>query len=66
MHGRRLIVLFFDLSSMQPEELDRAVKSAHDYVDSKLAPSDLIAIASFATSFKVDSGFTSDKAALDE
>ena len=66
MHGRRLIVLFFDLSSMQPEELDRAVKSAHEYVDSKLAPSDLIAIASFATSFKVDSGFTSDKAALDE
>jgi VWFA-related protein len=66
MHGRRLIVLFFDLSSMQPEELDRAVKSAHDYVDSKLAPSDLIAIASFATAFKVDSGFTSDKAALGE
>ena len=25
MHGRRLIVLFFDLSSMQPEEVKRAV-----------------------------------------
>src|SRR5450759_989133 len=24
MHGRRLIVLFFDLSSMQPEEVERA------------------------------------------
>src|SRR5262249_52284481 len=27
MHGRRLIVLFFDLSSMQPEELERAVSA---------------------------------------
>ena len=43
MHGRRLIVLFFDLSSMQPEEVQRAVKAAHDYVDQKLAPADLIA-----------------------
>ena len=38
MRGRRLIVLFFDLSSMQPEELQRAVKAAHDYVDQKLSP----------------------------
>ncbi|HEY6938476.1 MAG TPA: VWA domain-containing protein, partial [Terriglobales bacterium] len=28
---RRLVVLFFDLSSMQPEEVDRAVKAAEDY-----------------------------------
>ncbi len=41
MRGRRLIVLFFDLSSMQPEEVQRAVKAAHDYVDHKLAPADL-------------------------
>jgi VWFA-related protein len=66
MHGRRLIVLYFDLSSMQPEEIERAVKSAHDYVDAKLAPSDLIAVASFSTSFKVDQGFTADKAAIDD
>ena len=66
MHGRRLIVLFFDLSSMQPEELERAVKSAHDYVDAKLAPSDLIAVASFSTAFKVDQDFTADKTVLDD
>src|SRR5262249_44209705 len=30
MHGRRLIVLFFDLSSMEPEEVTRSVKAAHD------------------------------------
>jgi VWFA-related protein len=64
MRGRRLIVLFFDLSSMQPEEVQRAVKSAHDYVDQKLAPVDLIAVASFSTSFSVDQDFTSDRAQL--
>jgi VWFA-related protein len=54
-------VLFFDLSSMQPEELLRAVKAAHDYVDVKLSPADLIAVASFSTSLQVDLDFTSDR-----
>jgi VWFA-related protein len=64
MHGRRLIVFFFDLSSMQPEELQRAVKAAHDYVDQKLSPADLIAIASVSTSLRVDQDFTSDRETL--
>jgi VWFA-related protein len=61
MHGRRLIVLFFDLSSMQPEEAQRAVKAAHDYVDQKLSPADLVAVASFSTSLSVDQDFTPDR-----
>ena len=64
MRGRRLIVLFFDLSSMQPEELGRAVKAAHDYVDQRLSPSDLIAVASFSTSLQVVQDFTADAAQL--
>jgi VWFA-related protein len=65
MRGRRLIVLFFDLSSMQPEELDRAVKAAHEYVDQKLAAADAIAVAAFSTSLQVVQDFTSDREALD-
>jgi len=64
MHGRRLIVMFFDLSSMQPEELDRAVRAAHDYVDKKLSPADLIAVASFSTSLRFDRDFTADRETL--
>jgi VWFA-related protein len=64
MRGRRLIVLFFDLSSMQPEELERAVKAAHDYVEHKLSDADLIAIASFSTSLQVVQDFTADAEAL--
>ena len=66
MRGRRLIVLFFDLSSMQPEELERAVKAAHDYVDKKLSPADLIAVASFSTSLAVAQDFTADRGQLAE
>src|SRR5207253_2581184 len=64
MHGRRLMVLFFDLSSMQPEEIDRAVKTAHEYIDDRLAPADLVAVASFSTSLHVDQDFTADRALL--
>jgi VWFA-related protein len=64
MHGRRLMVLFFDLSSMQPEELQRAVSAAHDYVDRRLSPADLIAIASFGTTLQVDQDFTADREKL--
>jgi VWFA-related protein len=66
MHGRRLIVLFFDLSSMQPEEVQRAVKAAHDYVSQKLAPADLIGVASFSTALSVDQDFTSDRELLSQ
>ena len=66
MRGRRLIVLFFDLSSLQPEELQRAVKAAHDYVEQKLSPVDMIAVASFSTALRVDQDFTSDREELTE
>jgi hypothetical protein len=42
LHDRRLLVLFFDLSSMQPEEVERAVQSARDYIEKKLTPADLV------------------------
>lgn len=61
MRGRRLIVLFFDLSSMEPEAVTRAVHAAHEYVDRKLSPADLIAVASFSTSLRVDEDFTADR-----
>ena len=64
MRGRRLIVLFFDLSSMQPEEVQRAVTSAHDYIEKKLSPADMIAIASFSTSLQVAQDFTADRQVL--
>jgi VWFA-related protein len=61
---RRLVILFFDLTSMQPEEIERAVKAAENYVDTQMAPADLVAVASLGNSLKVDLDFTADRAAL--
>ena len=57
---RRLIVLFFDLSAMQPDEIDHAVSSATHYVDGQMAPADLVAIVSLGSSLLVNQDFTTD------
>ena len=57
---RRLIVLFFDLSAMEPDEIDRAVTSAEHYVDTQMAPADLVSIVSLGSSLQVNQDFTSD------
>ena len=64
LRDHRLIVMFFDLSSMQPEDIDRAVESAQDYVNKKMQPADLVALVSMATGLSMDQDFTSDKPAL--
>jgi VWFA-related protein len=64
LRDHRLIVMFFDLSSMQPEDIDRAVESAQDYVNKKMQAADLVALVSMATGLNMDQDFTSDKAAL--
>src|SRR4029077_16623667 len=64
LRDHRLIVMFFDLSSMQPEDIDRAVESAQDYVNKKMQPADLVALVSMATGLSMDQDFTSDKATL--
>jgi VWFA-related protein len=61
---RRLVVLFFDLSSMQPEEIERATVSAQKYVDNQMAPADLVAIVSLGNSLNVNQDFTADRVQL--
>src|SRR5579863_6749338 len=61
---RRLMVLFFDLSAMEPDEIDHAVTSAQHYVDTQMAPADMVAIVSLASSLSVNQDFTEDHALL--
>ena len=58
LKDHRLIVMFFDLSSMQPEDIDRAVEAAQDYVNKKMQPADLVALVSMATGLNMDQDFT--------
>ena len=64
LHDHRLIVIFFDLSSMQDEDIDRAVDAATKYVNTQMAPADLVAMVSMSTGLSMDQDFTSDKTAL--
>jgi len=64
LRNHRLIVMFFDLTSMQPEDLDRSVEAAKDFLNKKMQPADLVALVSLGNTLKVDQDFTADKAAL--
>ncbi len=64
LRDHRLVVLFFDVASMQPEDIDRAVDGAKDYIDKKMTPADLVAVASLGTTLNLDHDFTADKTAL--
>jgi VWFA-related protein len=58
---RRLILLFFDFSAMDPEQIDRAVDAAKKYVNTKMQSADLIAIVSLTTNMRLDLNFSDDK-----
>ncbi len=61
---RRLIILFFDLSAMQPDEIERSVKAAQDYLDKQMQPADLVSIVSLSSTVTANQDFTSDRAQL--
>jgi VWFA-related protein len=61
---KRLIILFFDLSSLQTEELIRSVETARDYVEKKSTPSDLIAITTYSSTLQLAQDLTNDRAVL--
>jgi VWFA-related protein len=64
LSNRRVIVLFFDLGSMGPDETQRAVDAAKKYVQTKMTAADMIAIVSLASSLRLDQDFTDDRARL--
>jgi VWFA-related protein len=64
LRDHRLIVVFFDLSSMQDEDIDRAVDAANDYVNKQMQPADLVALVSMSTGLSMDQDFTNNKQAL--
>jgi len=64
LRNHRLIVMFFDLTSMQPEDLERSVEAAQAFLKTKMQPADLVALVSLGDTLSVDQDFTADKDAL--
>ena len=59
--GHRLLTLLFDTSSMQPEDVQKATDEAIKWVNEKMTPADLVAVATIGSSLQILSDFTSDK-----
>ncbi len=64
LRNHRLIVMFFDLTSMQPEDLERSVEAAQLFLKTKMQAADLVALVSLGDTLAVDQDFTADKNAL--
>ncbi len=64
LRNHRLIVMLFDLTSMQPEDLERSVDAAQAFLKTKMQVADLVALVSLGDALHVDQDFTSDKDAL--
>jgi VWFA-related protein len=58
---RRLVLLFFDFSGMDPEQIERGVDSAKKFVKEKMMPADMLALVSLSTNMRIDLDFTADK-----
>src|SRR5882762_6953542 len=59
---RRLMLLFFDFSGMEPEDIERSVNAAKKFVQTRMQPADMIAMVSLATNMRIDLDFSDDKA----
>jgi VWFA-related protein len=64
LHNHRLIVMFFDITSMQPEDLERAQDAARNYINKQMQAADLAAVVSLDTSLSLDQDFTASKEQL--
>src|ERR1035441_7763686 len=61
---RRLLVMFFDMTSMPIQDQIRAQTAAQKFLKTQMTPSDLMAIMTFSSDLKVLQDFTDDRDAL--
>jgi VWFA-related protein len=64
LKDRRLIAMFFDLSSMQPAEQIRARDAAIKFIDTQMTASDTVEIMTLTNELRVVQEFTNDRETL--
>lgn len=63
-HGKRLLVFYFDFSSMGIPEQLRAQDAANEYLDKQITKDDLVAILLYTSTVQVLADFTADRDVL--
>ena len=61
---RRLLVMFFDMTSMPIQDQIRAQTAAEKFLKTQMTPADLMAVMAFSSDLKVLQDFTDDRDAL--
>ncbi len=64
VRDHRLVVLFFDLTSLQTDDLLRSTRAAQKYLDDQMTAADLVAVVAFGNTLKVVANFTNDRELL--
>jgi VWFA-related protein len=64
VRDHRMIVMFFDLTSLAAEDLLRSTRAAQKYLQEQMTPADLVAIVAFGNTLKIVANFTNDRELL--
>jgi VWFA-related protein len=66
IRDRRLLVLFFDLTSMETDDILRAHDAAQKFLKQQMSPADLVAVVTFGSRISVLANFTNDRTVLNK
>jgi VWFA-related protein len=66
VRDRRLIALFFDMTSMETDDIIRAHDAAQKFLKRQMSPADLVAVVIFSTRLAVLANFTNDRPTLEK
>lgn len=66
VRDRRMIVLFFDMTSMETDDILRAHTAAQKFLKQQMTPADLVSVVVFSTRLAVLANFTNNRSTLDK
>jgi VWFA-related protein len=61
VRDRRMVVLFFDLTSLQPNDLTRSTLAARQFLTKQMTSADLVGVVAFGNQLRVIADFTNDR-----
>jgi len=65
VRDRRMIVLFFDMTSLQNQDLVRSTNAAKQFLKTQMTAADLVGVVAFGNQLRVVADFTNDRNLLD-
>ncbi len=66
IRNRRMIVMFFDLTSMETDDLIRAHDAAVKFLKAQMKPPDLVSVVTFGSNLSVLANFTNNRSTLEK